>query len=967
MKTKKQAIISSTEETSRNKLRGINNNPQGELYLSERSYAAPISAIFIRISAIFFILLCGYDILFMGWNTWGGLLTHYLPGIFLYVFFEISRKAVKKIPEAIFHFIFSLALIYPLLHLTITSPEQYQQIYLFEAVLLTGIYFIVPGKEFSTALVLAVAVSLFMIVLMLTNNVRFDNRWILNLLFYHLLILGGLMVTYLIQGMLNRMVRISGELSSQNIVFQRLKEEFCNTLDGLFLGILLADSKGTILVYNERFQELSGSGNLDKTKNIKELELSIIEPESQYYLDLINDSEEINEELHVNRDNKYYWLNLKGIRIYPNKRAFQYLLLLEDITEQKQNKLARDRLERHLEAVFNPESSIVLYERRDKELYFTDNVKHLTGWSSGELSKGKLLYEELVYQQDKRFIRDKYRKWSKAGKEGNLYLWYRLVRRDGEIIWLEERMSQITTENGGEIITGILIDNTELKTTERELRRSETSLSRAQEIAHLGSWVYSISDGEIRISKEIYKILEIGEDKELNWQAYKQYIHADDQEEYHWKLRDCLEKQKQLLSLEFRIITARNNERVVSIQVKLFWEDSNLKSLEGIAMDITDRKELERQLFQHQKMEAIGTLAGGIAHDFNNILNIIMGYTSVIAEQLPNDSDLWLKFDRISAAAKRAKNLVSHILTISRQHDSHKHSIKMKDLLNEHLELLRAAIPSIIDMKKDLQSDAFIFGDPDQIEQVVMNLCTNACYAMKGGGGVLWIRLKDEGEYVRLEVEDTGGGIPSKVKEKIFDPYYTTKPKGEGTGLGLAIVKGIIDGIEGRIELKSEEGEGTLFSIWLPKYVAGMEKEQVVEEEEIALENKSDEVRVMFIDDEEALVELFKFYLESNELFVSTFVEGKSALAEMEVDPESWDILVSDISLPGMDGLEIVKRARILNPTIPIILYSGFKSPKFEEQGKQLGVNKMLVKPVVPEEMLKEIRRILNKDGEKND
>jgi len=343
-------------------------------------------------------------------------------------------------------------------------------------------------------------------------------------------------------------------------------------------------------------------------------------------------------------------------------------------------------------------------------------------------------------------------------------------------------------------------------------------------------------------------------------------------------------------------------------------------------------------------------------------LNIIMGYASVIAEQLPNDSDLWQKFDRINAAAQRAKNLVTHILTISRQHESRKRAFRMDELLHEHLELLRAAIPASISIEKELNSESYIYGNSDQIEQVVMNLCTNASYEMSDSGGKLFIRLMDEEEYVRLEIEDTGDGIPVKVMKKMFDPYFTTKPKGEGTGLGLAIVKGIIEGLEGRIEVESERGEGTKFIIWLPKYVPGAEKE---DEEVITTqveEAKREQVRVMFIDDEEALLELFQFYLESNDMEVSSFGEGESALEAMRANPGYWDILVSDVSLPGMDGLEIVRHVRDINPLLPVILYSGFKKPKFKEKAEALGVSRILVKPVVPSDMLIEIKSVLNKE-----
>jgi CheY-like chemotaxis protein len=200
----------------------------------------------------------------------------------------------------------------------------------------------------------------------------------------------------------------------------------------------------------------------------------------------------------------------------------------------------------------------------------------------------------------------------------------------------------------------------------------------------------------------------------------------------------------------------------------------------------------------------------------------------------------------------------------------------------------------------------------------------------------------------------------------MFDPYFTTKPKGEGTGLGLAIVKGIIDGLNGKIEVNSEKGEGSLFTIWIPRFTGGTETtEELLEEKNEAKQNQ--EVRVIFIDDEDALVELFEGYLESHGMKVSSFNEGKSALAALDQNPDSWDIMVSDISLPEMDGLEIVRRLRISNKKLPVILYSGFKRPSFLEQARKLGVSSMLIKPVVPEDMLKEIKAVLLEKEIKHD
>jgi CheY-like chemotaxis protein len=334
-----------------------------------------------------------------------------------------------------------------------------------------------------------------------------------------------------------------------------------------------------------------------------------------------------------------------------------------------------------------------------------------------------------------------------------------------------------------------------------------------------------------------------------------------------------------------------------------------------------------------------------------------MGYSKVIEEMLPNDGDLWYKFDRILAVAKRARNLVTHILTISRQHTPKREPIKVKEVLIEHLELLRAAIPSIIDIKPDLRSDSMIFGDPNQLEQIVMNLCTNSYYAMKPKGGKLNVRLFDLKEQVCLEIEDDGSVIPAEVLEKIYDPYFTTKPKGEGTGLGLAIVKGIVEELEGEIRVTSKKGEGSKFMILIPKYKGEEFKKVLEEKEETEKTEQKDKLKVLFLDDEVDLLELFTGYLGLNNMEADGFDDSYNALEAFQLTPDKWDIIVSDISLPGIDGMEVVRRIKKMNATIPVIMYSGFKRPNLEELIEELGIVKILLKPVFPDVMVQEIRK----------
>ncbi|MCF7920715.1 MAG: PAS domain S-box protein [Candidatus Cloacimonetes bacterium] len=932
-------------------------------FVRRREYTRPFWQFFGNLTYILFILFCLYDIFTISYQDKASYLIHYIPGIIFYLYLLINIHFRWKAGLNLLHLAATLFLILPLLHLAITSPEGIAANYFFISIILITLYYIIPGKNISTAILMTVLLSLLLFTTLFISKGPLGSREVLNLLFFILINLAGLMITYMTQSLLHRITDMSERLRSESTRLAKMREEFINTLGGLSVGILLLEKQGKVIINNDSFRKLSGTIELEEGRNLYEILEKSPGFINRYFWQKVKNNEELGEEINGEIEGVEFWYYLKGIRLTGELLQNLYLLILEDITVQKQNKFAHDQSERHLRTVFNQTSNIVLYERQDRSLFFSDNILHLTGYTSAEICRRQPAYESLVEPLDKVIIRRKYLRWLESGQSGVIYLWYRIKRRDGEIVWIEERMSLLRSESGEKIITGILIDNSELKRTEQELKQSEASLSKAQALAHLGSWNLELVTAELHMSQELYRIVGFEPGCDANWQNFLDYIHPEDIKEVKRRIKLMLEEHQESLSLEMRLLTANDEEKSVVTELELEWEYGVLLRVQGTLMDITERKELERQLYQNQKMEAIGTLAGGIAHDFNNILNIIMGYTVVIEGMLPNDSEIWYKFDRILAAAKRARNLVTHILTISRQHTPKRESIKVKELLEEHLELLRAAIPSIITFKPDLQSEGRIFGDPDQLEQIVMNLCTNSYYAMKPKGGKLFVRLYDVEDNICLEIEDTGCGISSKVLERIFDPYFTTKPKGEGTGLGLAIVKGIVEELGGEIEVTSETSKGSKFKILLPKY---FEDEELISEviPEAASEISTQEkIKVLFLDDEEELLELFTGYLGMNNMEVDGFDDSTLALEAFRQTPEKWDIIVSDISLPGIDGLVVVQRMRELNKKVPVIMYSGFKRPHLDETILELGIEKLLIKPVFPEDMVQEIRKILTKDG----
>ena len=397
----------------------------------------------------------------------------------------------------------------------------------------------------------------------------------------------------------------------------------------------------------------------------------------------------------------------------------------------------------------------------------------------------------------------------------------------------------------------------------------------------------------------------------------------------------------------------------------------------GIARDITDRKKeeqerkkLEDQLQQAQKMEAIGTLAGGIAHDFNNILGAVMGYAELALHEVENKSipDQYLR--EVLHAGRRAKDLVKQILTFSRQTDQERTPVLVRLIVKEVIKLLRASLPSTIEIHQNIQSDALVMGDPTQIHQVMMNLCTNAGYAMRDQGGRLTVNLEPleldpdfaaghpnlkPGPYLKLTVSDTGPGIPESELDRIFEPFFTTKEKGEGTGMGLAVVHGIVTGHGGDIIVRSEPGQGTTFTVFFPAVERRIEPETRLE-----IPPPSGTESILFVDDELALANAAKHMLESLGYDVITRTNSLEALELFEHQPDRFDLVITDMTMPGLTGDQLAQKLMEIRSDLPVILCTGFSARINEEKALALGIRAFVSKPVLKRRIAQTIRKVLD-------
>lgn len=391
----------------------------------------------------------------------------------------------------------------------------------------------------------------------------------------------------------------------------------------------------------------------------------------------------------------------------------------------------------------------------------------------------------------------------------------------------------------------------------------------------------------------------------------------------------------------------------------------------SIGRDVTKELEMENRLRQAQKIESIGTLAGGIAHDFNNILGVILGYTELSLQDIEKKSTAHTWLQQVVKAVARAKDLVNQILTFSRAHTVNKLQIQTIPIINEVCQFMRSSLPTTIEIKQDIRTNHdSIMADPTQFQQVLMNLCTNAGQAMLETGGVLDVVLEETnlnedelpayqglrpGPYMKLSVKDTGPGIRKEHLHRIFDPYFTTKEQGKGTGLGLAVVHGIVKENEGDIKVYSTPGQGTVFHVFFPL----VEKTAEVSTESPAPPPRGTET-VMFVDDEELLVGLGTRMLERLGYKATGFSNPEEALSAFKDSKDSYDLIITDKTMPGLPGLAFAEEIKKIRPDIPILLCTGFADKDIDDKVRKAGIAECVMKPLNNLEMAVAVRRVLD-------
>jgi len=433
-------------------------------------------------------------------------------------------------------------------------------------------------------------------------------------------------------------------------------------------------------------------------------------------------------------------------------------------------------------------------------------------------------------------------------------------------------------------------------------------------------------------------------------------------------------------TLDYRIVDAKGNIHFVEQRCSpMHGASGQCRGVVCVVRDITEVKkaeqekaELEAQLRQSQKIEAVGMLAGGIAHDFNNILYAILGYTDLAMRGLPADSPIRERLAGVIKAATRAADLVSQILTFSRQTKKKRKPILIQEVVEETLKLMRELLPTTIEIRGDIAADCGpVLADPTEIQQVIMNLCTNSYHAMREHAGALTVSLEQvrvdhdlsargseppPGHYAKLSVSDTGHGMDKATLERIFLPYFTTKKVGEGTGLGLATVHGIVKSHEGAITVHSEPGRGTTFDIFFPLCAQAA---KTAGEEDAEIFPQRSNCRILFVDDEEIIAQMGKEILEVFGYKVESRTGSVEALEVFRADPAGFDLVIADQTMPNLTGAELARQLMKIRPDIPVILCTGFSETVNERQAKAIGIREYVMKPIVTNDLVKAIERAL--------
>ncbi len=608
---------------------------------------------------------------------------------------------------------------------------------------------------------------------------------------------------------------------------------------------------------------------------------------------------------------------------------------------------------------------IVYRSYRGWSVEFIDNkIEQITGYAAEEFNTRKIIWSDIIFQEDIQAVSTDFHKALKT-KDQSYVREYRIKAKDNSIYWIQDRGQIVSNGKETEYISGVFYDITKQKRPEEESLLLATAIEHAAE-----SVIIANKSGTIQYVNPAFQQLSGFSREEIVGQNFR-ILRSDKHDKGFYKEMWGVISRGKIWSGHITNRMKDNTLREFETKISPVHNRSgDIVSFVSVNRDVTQEKVLEAQLQQIDRMQSIGTLAGGIAHDFNNILSAIIGYTELTVDYLEKGSLPYNNLQEVLEAGERAKDLINQILTFSRQSKQDLKPLQLKLIINEVLKLIRATFPSSIEIQKDLTSDAAILGDQIKIHQVLMNLCTNASHAMQEKGGMLSVSLSEveldssyivkhfdikPGSYLKLSISDTGHGMSASLMGHIFDPFFTTKEKGKGTGMGLSVVHGIVKSHNGTIHVYSEPGEGSTFNVYLP--IIEKQLEQKIRAKKPIPTGTE---HILFVDDEESLIDMGKQSLVSLGYNVTTRISSIEALELFKTQPDAFDLVITDLTMTNMTGDELAEKIMAIRPDIPVILCTGFSTRITEEKAKSMGIKAFIMKPMIRKDIAETIRKVID-------
>nr|WP_321400849.1 transporter substrate-binding domain-containing protein [uncultured Desulfobacter sp.] len=635
-----------------------------------------------------------------------------------------------------------------------------------------------------------------------------------------------------------------------------------------------------------------------------------------------------------------------------------------EIKERKHAQKALQISEARLKSIIENSTNLFYSHTSDHKMTFVSpQVRQYLGYEPEEVMKhwADFITDHPMNKKAIEFTRE-------AIRTGERQPTYELEMRhkSGRKMIVEVREAPLVENGAVTAIVGSLVDITERKQAEEALRASHERFLTVLDSIDATIYVADMDTYEVLFMNK-FMINSFGRDftGEKCWEAFRgetrpcSYCNNDQLvDEKGNPAGGCVWQDRNPVTGKWYV----NHDRAIE------WTDGRLVRIQ-IATDITELKEMEKKYQQSQKMESIGQLAGGIAHDFNNILAPIIGFTQLSQTELPDDHPVQENLAVILEGAKRARDLVKRILHFSRQQEPVLKPTILQPVIQESLKLLRSTLPANIHLTSDLyDGEDAVLCDGSEIHEIILNLCTNAYHAIADDQGDIVIGLDQGtppqeldlpgGKYLCLSVKDNGGGIPERIKDKIFEPYVTTKEVGKGSGLGLSVVYGIVQNCNGGIDVKSSHKTGTLFKIYLPITDQAVDIE---EKDFVRPSGNPGNNHILLVDDEEAIVELGERALENYGYRVTGLKDSTEALDLFKADPDGFDLVITDMAMPKMIGTELSQKLLEIRPDLPIIICSGYSEKLDKEKAKDLKVLRFLDKPLLITDLIRNVAELLEK------